>query len=68
LNTYFKPYLWKTGKLKGKKVSGYTRKAKPKKQIGVHPAYKRKLEVQYYIDNQGRLASKRKVKVCRIEN
>ena len=48
---------------KGDRVSGYTRKAKPKKQTGIHPAYKKKLEVQYYIDDQGRLASKRKVKV-----
>ena len=45
------------------KVKGYKRKSKPKARTGIHKAFKRKFEVTYYQDDQGRLVSKRKYRM-----
>lgn len=48
-------YHWKSGKLKGKKASGYTRSSKPKKHIGVHRAETVPVKLIRFRDNQGRV-------------
>jgi len=47
---------------KGKrvKVKPFKRKAKPKGSRGIHIGFKKKFEVIQYVDDQGRIVSKRR--------
>lgn len=58
-----RPYTWKSGKLKGKKNPGFTRKAKPKKHVGIHRAESIPVRIIRFRDNQGRVVKQRTMKV-----